>query len=95
MTLSDRLCNAGRRPGDPADGPAGVGRQGEAMQMFGGLVLILAGVALCAWSVLSSGVSWGASGLHVEPRFWLGHGWTLGGVVIMVRVRRRGGPGKW
>jgi hypothetical protein len=37
-------------------------------------------------------------GLHIEPRFYLGLGWALGGILIMVRARRRGdggGPNKW
>jgi hypothetical protein len=52
------------------------------------------GVALCVWTVISPGISWDADGPHIVPRFFLGLGLVLGGVVALVfrRSRKDRGP---
>jgi hypothetical protein len=50
-----------------------------------GVLLILVGAALCVWTVISPGISWDASGPHTEPRFYLGLGLALCGIVALVR----------
>lgn len=59
------------------------------MQMLGGVVMFLVGVALCIWTVISPGISWDADGPHIVPRFFLGLGFVLGSVVALVFRRRR------
>jgi hypothetical protein len=59
------------------------------MWRLSGVVLILVGVALCVWTVISPGISWDAGGLHIVPRFYLGLGWVLGGILALVIGARR------
>ena len=56
------------------------------------MLLLLAGVALCVWTVISPGISWDAGGLHAPPRFYLGLGWVLGGIVVLAFGPRPLGP---
>ena len=63
------------------------------MHRLGGLVILLVGVALCVWTVISPGISWDAEGLHIVPRFFLGLGLVLGGSVALVYRRRRNDRG--
>jgi hypothetical protein len=50
----------------------------------------LVGAALCIWTVISPGLSWDAGGPHIEPRFYLGLGWAVAGVLALVfRPRRK------
>jgi hypothetical protein len=63
------------------------------MQWFGGVLMLLVGVALCVWTVISPGITWDADGLHLVPRFLLGAGFVIAGIVAIVRARRRRGGG--
>jgi hypothetical protein len=62
-------------------------------QILGGVVLLVVGAALCVWSVISPGISWDADGLNAPPRYYLGLGWVLAGVFVVV-WEWRGGPRK-
>ena len=66
------------------------------MQWLGGVLMLLVGTVLCVWTVISPGITWDADGLHIVPRFFLGLGFVLGGIVAIVRarLRRGGGPDK-
>jgi hypothetical protein len=47
----------------------------------------------CVWTVISPGISWDADGLHLVPRFYLGVGLAIGGIVNLVfgtRSKNRG-----
>jgi hypothetical protein len=59
-----------------------------------GVLLFLVGVALCVWTVISPGISWDADGLHIVPRFFLGLGFALAGILALVfgRGRKNRGP---
>jgi len=59
------------------------------MQRLGGVVMILAGVVLCVWTVISPGITWDADGLHIVPRFFLGLGLALAGIVALIFGPRR------
>jgi hypothetical protein len=54
-----------------------------------GVLLLLVGAALCVWTMISPGISWDAGGLHAEPRFYLGLGWVLAGILALVFGPRR------
>ena len=60
------------------------------MRKLSGVVLLLVGAVLCAWTVISPGVSWDAGGLNAVPRFYLGLGLALAGIVALILARRRG-----
>ena len=53
------------------------------MRRLGGVVMLLVGVSLCVWTVISPGISWDADGLHIIPRFFLGLGFVLGGILAL------------
>ena len=59
------------------------------MRRLFGVLLILVGVTLCVWTVISPGISWDAGGLHIVPRFYLGLGWTLAGILALAFGPRR------
>jgi hypothetical protein len=59
------------------------------MSRLPGVVLLLGGVALCVWTVISPGISWDADGLHIVPRFYLGLGWVICGIGILIIGPRR------
>jgi hypothetical protein len=66
------------------------------MGRLAAVLLILVGVALCVWTVISPGISWDAGGPHIVPRFYLGLGLVLAGTLALVFGPRRkgGGPDK-
>jgi hypothetical protein len=57
------------------------------------VLLLLGGVALCVWTVISPGISWDADGLHIVPRFYLGLAWVMCGIVGLILGPRRKGRG--
>jgi hypothetical protein len=64
------------------------------MHRLGGVVMLLVGAALCVWTVISPGISWDADGPHIVPRFFLGLGFVLAGVLSLFyrRGRKERGP---
>ncbi len=64
------------------------------MQKIFAILLLVMGVGVCVWGLYSAGVFGDADVVHLEPRFYVGVGWTLCGVVAVIRAFRRRGADK-
>ena len=58
--------------------------EGARMRWPGAVVMILVGAAVCGWTVISRSMAWEGYGPHTVPRFFMGLGWTLAGIVVLI-----------
>jgi hypothetical protein len=58
------------------------------------VVLIVVGVFLCAWAVIPAALSQeGVGRVQLEPRFYLGLGLVLAGIIsLLIDLRKKRGP---